>query len=114
MNMNLSLIALAIFAIGLMTVAVIEWVKGWPLWKKKTFPEWFPSVASPILNLAFGQLVAPLVLIGVARGWAWGLALGLLGLAVSEFGYQILIQSVPAILTGVVSKIVPPKDPPTP
>ena len=61
--MNLSLIALSIFAIAVMTTGLIEHTKGW--WKK--YPQWFPSVASPVLNLVLGQLVAPLAIVAGAR-----------------------------------------------
>lgn len=106
--MNLSLVALAILAIAVMTTGLIEHTKGW--WKK--MPGWFPSATSPVLNLLLGQLVAPLVLVGVPLQWAWGIAIGLLGLAVTEFCYQLIIQSIPQILQGAIAKVVPPAEPP--
>jgi len=108
--MNLSLIALAIFAIAIMVVGLLEHTKGW--WKN--IPAWFPSVASPVLNLALGQLVAPLVLVGVAASWAWGIVIGLLALAVTEFCYQLIIQSIPQVLSGLVAKVAPPPAEPSP
>jgi hypothetical protein len=112
--MDLKLIALAIVAAALMVVGLIEWVKGWPLWldaaknpKGTPFPAWLPSVASPVLCLFAGQLLAPLVLVGIALAWLWGIAIGLLALAVTELGYQIIVQSIPQVLTGIVEKVAP-------
>jgi len=97
---NLSLVALAIFAIAVMVVGIMEWIKGW--WKK--IPQWFPSVASPVFCLILGQVVAPLVLLG-SLTWVWGIVLSLMGLAVTELCYQIIVQSIPQIVAGAVSKV---------
>ena len=100
--MNLSLVALAIVSIAVMTVGLIEWVKGW--WKK--IPQWFPSVASPVFCLILGQVVAPLVLLGTLT-YVWGIVLSLMGLAVTELCYQLIVQSVPQVLQGVIQKVAP-------
>ena len=104
---NLSLIAVAIFAIAVMTVGLIEWVKGW--WKR--IPQWFPSVASPVLCLVLGQVTAPLVLLLGTLTWVWGIVLSLMGLAVTELCYQMIVQSVPQILQGAIQKVVPTAQP---
>lgn len=105
--------ALAILAIAVMVVGLIEWAKGWPHWydatknpKGPVFPGWIPSVASPVLCLLFGQLVAPLVLGSLALLWLWGIVLGLLGLAVTELCYQILVQSIPQVIQAVLTNVV--------
>jgi hypothetical protein len=107
--LNLSLIALAIFAIAIMTVGVLEWVKGW--WKK--IPSWFPSVGSPVLCLILGQVVAPLVLLGVLT-YVWGVVLSLMALAVTELCYQLIVQSIPQVVAGVIASVVPASAPPPP
>lgn len=108
--MNIGNVVLAVVAIAVMVVGVIEWFKGW--WKK--IPSWFPSVASPVFCLVLGQVVAPLVLLGTLT-WLWGIVLGLMGLAVTELCYQILVQSIPqvvqAVLSNAVGSAVPPKPP---
>jgi len=112
--MDLKLVVLSIVGAAVMVVGLIEWVKGWPAWKKTPLPGWFPSVASPILCLAAGQLVAPLVLPSVALFWLWGVAIGLLALAVTELAYQIIVQSIPQVLSGIVAKVAPPASPTNP
>ncbi len=106
--MNIGNVVLSIVAIAVMVVGVIEWFKGW--WKK--IPQWFPSVASPVFCLVLGQVVAPLVLLGTLT-WVWGIVLSLMGLAVTELCYQIIVQSIPQVLQGVLSNISgqPPKTP---
>jgi hypothetical protein len=108
--MNLSLVVLAIFAIAVMTVGLIEWVKGW--WKK--IPQWFPSVASPVFCLVLGQVVAPLVLDANHITILWGVILSLMGLAVTEFCYQIIIQSIPQVVQGLIQSIAPAPPAPQP
>ncbi len=111
--MNLSFVVLAILAIAVMTTGLIEWVKGW--WKK--IPQWFPSVASPVFCLVLGQVCAPLVLTG-SLTYVWGIVLSLMGLAVTEFCYQLIIQSIPQVVSGLIGTVtgqpVQPPKPPTP
>jgi hypothetical protein len=103
---NISLVVLAIVAIAVMVVGLIEWVKGW--WKR--IPAWFPSVASPVYCLVLGQVVAPLVLVGTLT-WVWGIVLSLMGLAVTELCYQVIVQSIPQLLSNLVAQAAP--KPPT-
>lgn len=100
--MNLSLVIVAVIGIAIMVVGLLEWLKGW--WKK--IPTWIPSALSPILCLVLGQMAAPLVLTGLL--WLWGIALALLALAVTELCYQLIVQSIPQTIAGLISTVVPP------
>ncbi len=107
--MNIGYIVIAVSAVAVMVVGITEWMKGWPLWfdavknpEGPPFPSWIPSVLSPVANLAFGQLMAPLLLPG--HFILWGIVLGLLGLAMTELCYQLIVQSIQQVLSGLVSQ----------
>jgi hypothetical protein len=100
--MNLTMLALAIVAIGLMNTGFIEWLKGaWKKVLKLDIPEWIPSILPFLLSLFFGYLLAPLI--GLAGSW-W-IAVGFLGLAITELCYQIFIQSIPQAVAGAISSL---------
>jgi hypothetical protein len=100
--MDIKLFALVVLAIGLMNVGFIEWLKGaWKKVLKADAPEWLPSVLPFVLSLIFGYLMAPLI--GLKD--AWWVAVGFLGLAITELCYQIFIQSIPQALANAISSL---------
>jgi hypothetical protein len=100
--MDIKLFALVVLAIGLMNTGFIEWLKGaWKKVLKADIPEWLPSVLPFLLSLVFGYLMAPLI----GLNGAWWVAVGFLGLAITELCYQIFIQSIPQALAGAISSL---------
>ena len=100
--MDIKLFALVVLAIGLMNTGFIEWLKGaWKKVLKVDIPEWLPSVLPFLLSLVFGYLMAPLI----GLNGAWWVAVGFLGLAITELCYQIFIQSIPQALAGALASL---------
>lgn len=98
--MNLRMAALAVFAISIMVVGIIEWVKaGWRKIFGTDCPSWLPWVLSPVGCVAFAAIAGPLA--GFS-GW-WFAVLGFLALAVTEIGYQTIVQGLQNVVQAAAN-----------
>jgi mannose/fructose/N-acetylgalactosamine-specific phosphotransferase system component IIC len=102
--MDLKLVFFAVVAISVMVVGLIEWLKaGLP-----NIPNWLPWALSPVGCIGFAALAAPLIQL---NGW-WFAVLGFLSLAVTEVGYQTIVQglknAVSAISSAAAAKVAAP------
>jgi hypothetical protein len=103
--MNLTLVVFAVFAIAVMVIGIIEWLKaGWP-----KMPGWLPWVLSPVGCIGFALVAGPLVSL---NGW-WFAVLGFLALAITEICYQTIVMGlknlVAAAAQAAQDKVSPPK-----
>jgi hypothetical protein len=94
--MDLKLFVLLVFGITVVVVGILQWLKG--LWK--TVPSWLPAALLPILTLALGWVVAPVVtaVLGLR------LLMGGLSWALGQLCYEIIVQSIPALVQGAIDK----------
>ena len=94
--MDLKLFVLAVFAIAVVTVGVLQWLKG--LWKK--MPSQFAAALLPVICLGLGWAVGP----EVSPAFGMWLLLGGLAWAIGQLCYELIVQSIPALVQTAVSK----------
>lgn len=97
--MNLQLVVLAIFAIAIASVYIIQWAKS-PFPKADSFIWW---ILSPVLNMGLAFVTVLGIPLGVPLlGF---LILGALSWAVSQAGYEIFVQHVPRIMESYADRL---------
>jgi hypothetical protein len=115
-KIDTGLAVLFVFAITVMMIGLIEWIKaGWRTLFKVDVPGWLPWVLSPIGCLIFAAIAGPLA---GFTGW-WFAVLGFLALAITEVGYQTIVSGLQAVVQSVVNRAeqsvadatTPPKTP---
>lgn len=94
MSINLSLVVFAVFAITVMVIGLLEWLKA--VWPK--VPSELLVILSPLGCIGFALIGAPLV--GL-NGW-WFAVLGFLSLAVTELCYQTIVTGLKSIVAQAV------------
>jgi hypothetical protein len=86
-------------AIAVGVVGLIQWVKG----LLKTVPTWIWAVISVVACVIFAFLIgateAPAISIGEM------IILALLAIAISQLGYEVIVQGIPALVQGLLNII---------
>ena len=95
--MDLKLFALLVFAIAVVTVGILQWLKG--LWK--TVPSLLLGLLLPVVCIGLGLLVGSVV----SPVFGLWLLLGGLAWAVGQLCYELIVQSVPQLVGGLIKKV---------
>lgn len=97
--MNLHFVILAIVAIAIASVYILQWLKNGPF----KIPSVVAWILSPILNMALA--LAAVVGIDLGIPFLGFLILGAMGWALSQAAYEVLLKHVPVILENYASTL---------